>query len=280
MRCCFRYLYNTDIPCIKDRSKKCKRCHAYLFPSELDSFCCSDGKVKFPLRDPPAVLKEMLTNKDNKYRDFKDEIRSYNNSLAMASLGFDEMVRNPGWNPTLKFRGKMYHSIGPLQPSDGRPRSFAQMYISDPSMDTQAEVDRRIQSVTVERAEHKIDRATMLALQEMMHEHNPYVESFKALMDIPDDEVEDVEFVLKKDKQPVNEHKGRYNLPASCNEIALIALNDVHDRADVRIQRKDGPNMFISDLNQHFDPLHYVLLFPDGSPGWCVNMYQKLYFFA
>ena len=29
-----------------------------------------------------------------------------------------------------------------------------------------------------------------------------------------------------------------------------------------------------SDLNQYFDPLHYVLLFPDGSPGWCVELYQ------
>ena len=33
--------------------------------------------------------------------------------------------------------------------------------------------------------------------------------------------------------------------------------------------------MFISDNNQSFDPLHYVLLFPDGSPGWCVELYQN-----
>ena len=32
--------------------------------------------------------------------------------------------------------------------------------------------------------------------------------------------------------------------------------------------------MFISDLNQSFDPLHYVLLFPDGTPGWHVELYQ------
>ena len=63
-------------------------------------------------------------------------------------------------------------------------------------------------------------------------------------------------------------------MPSSCNEVALIALNEVNDSADVKIQRKDGPNLFISDLNQSFDPLHYVLLFPDGTPGWCVELYQ------
>ena len=273
MKRCYRYLYNVHIPCKNCRSKKCKHCHAYLLPSETDNFCCSGGQVKLPVSDPPNVLKEKLLNKDNAHHAFKSDIRSYNNSLAMASLGFDEMVRMPGYNPTLKFRGKMYHKIGPLRANDGKNKSFAQMYINDPSMDSEAEADRRIQSVTIQRSDHKIDKKVMLELQAMMHEHNPYVASFKALMDIPDEEVEDVEFVLRKDKVPVNEHKGRYNLPTSCNEIALIALNDVKDNADVRIQRKDGPTTFISDMNQSFDPLHYVLLFPDGSPGWCVNLF-------
>ena len=254
---------------LKD-GRKCQFCHAYLLPSEHDGFCCNNGHIKLTLSDPPALLKEKLKNDPN----FKDEIRSYNNSLAMASLGFDELVRTQKWNPTLKFGGKMYHSIGPLRTSDGKPRSFAQMYVNDPSIDAEAEATRRIQSVTMERTEHKIDKKTMMELQAMIHEHNPYAASFKALADIPEEEVKDIKFVLRKDKRQTNEHKGRYNLPTSCNEIALIAINDVNDPADVRIQLKDGPNKFISDLNQHFDPLHYVLLFPDGRPGWCVELYQ------
>ena len=270
MNRCYRYLFNTELKCNKDKSRKCKFCHAFLLPSEVDGFCCNKGTVKLPLNDPPSVLKDKLENDKN----FKTEIRSYNNALAMASLGFDEMVRMPGFNPTLKFGGKMYHQIGPLQSSDGKAKNFAQMYINDPSVDAEAEANRRIESVTLERSDHKLDRKTMLELQKMMHDHNPYVESFKALMDIPEEEVKDVDFVLRKDKTPINNHKGRYNLPSSCNEVALIALNDVKDSADVRIQRKDGPNKFISDMNQSFDPLHYVLLFPDGSPGWCVDLFM------
>ena len=146
-------------------------------------------------------------------KDFKEEIRSYNNSLAMASLGFDELVRMPKWNPTLKFGGKMYHQIGPLQTSDGKPRSFAQMYINDPTVSAEDEANRRIQSVTMERTDHKINKKTMMELQAMMHELNPYASSFKALVDIPENEVKDINFVLRKDKKPVNDHKGRYNLP-------------------------------------------------------------------
>ena len=115
MKRCYRYLYNVHIPCKNCRSRKCRHCHAYLLPCETDNFCCSGGQVKLPLNNPPNVLKEKLVNKDNAHNDFKSEIRSYNNSLAMASLGFDEMVRMPGYNPTLKFRGKMYHKIGPLR---------------------------------------------------------------------------------------------------------------------------------------------------------------------
>ena len=116
----------------------------------------------------------------------------------MASLGFDEMVRMPGFNPTLKFGGKMYHKIGPLQASDGKAKNFAQMYISDPTMDSETEAERRIQAVTLERKDHKLNKKTMLELQEMMHNCNPYVASFKALVDIPDEEVQDLEFVLRK----------------------------------------------------------------------------------
>ena len=250
--------------------RKCTFCHAYLLPSEHDGFCCNNGHVKLPLPDPPALLKEKLKYDQN----FNSEIRSYNNSLAMASLGFNELVRTSKWNPTLKFGGKMYHQIGPLRTSNGKAKSLAQMYVNDPSMDAEAEAERRIQSVTLERSDHKIDKKTMMELQAMIHERNPFVASFKALSDIPEFEVKEVNFVLRKDKRPVNDHKGRYNLPSSCNEIALIAINDVTDPADVQIQLKDGPPKFISDLNQNFDPLHYVLLFPDGTPGRCVELYQ------
>ena len=58
----------------------------------------------------------------------------------------------------------------------------------------------------------------------------------------------------------------------SFNEVALIKLNDVHELADVLLREKEGGLTHISDLNQAFDPLHFVLLFPDGKPGWTVEL--------
>ena len=37
----------------------------------------------------------------------------------MASLGFGKEIEMPGFSPTLKFQGRMYHAIGPLKPEDG-----------------------------------------------------------------------------------------------------------------------------------------------------------------
>ena len=42
-----------------------------------------------------------------------------------------------------------------------------------------------------------------MELQAMMHERNPYASSFKALVNIPANEVKDINFVLRKDKKPV-----------------------------------------------------------------------------
>ena len=108
----------------------------------------------------------------------------------------------------------------------------------------------------------------MMKLQEMLHSHNPYVHSIKALGQIPDNEIADVQFVMRKDKKPEGEHERRFNLPDR-NEIAVISLNETKEPADVLIRMKDnGPLHRISDLHPAFDPLRYILLFPDGQHGW------------
>ena len=48
------------------KSKKCEHCSAYLFKHEPNGFCCSGGKVKIPLPNPPDVLKDLLKNNINK----------------------------------------------------------------------------------------------------------------------------------------------------------------------------------------------------------------------
>ena len=244
-------------------SHKCEHCSAYLFKHEAKSFCCCGGKVKIPLPNPPDVFKDLLRNSNN----FLVNIRAYNNALSLASLGIDNKeVLNTSFSPSLKFQGTLYHQIGPLKPNDGESRKFAQLYIHDGTMDD--EVAMRLKAAT----NTNLRPDVMMKLQDMLHTHNPYVHSFKALGEIPHNEVADVQFVIRKDKKPEGEHERRFNLPDR-NEIAVISLNETKEPADVLIRMKDnGPLHRISDLHRAFDPLRYILLFPDGQHGWQLNL--------
>ena len=69
-----------------------------------------------------------------------------------------------------------------------------------------------------------------MKLQDM----NPYVHSFKALGEIPDNEVADVQFIMRKDKKPEGEHERRFNLPDR-NEITVISLNETNSLVPYQI---------------------------------------------
>ena len=64
-------------------------------------------------------------------KHFRQNIRAYNNALAMASFGAD-IQTPPGRGPyCFRIHGQIYHRIGDLHPPTGMPRSFGQLYILD-----------------------------------------------------------------------------------------------------------------------------------------------------
>ena len=87
------------------------------------------------IRKSSSEISARLTNKHKNLFDitksgyhFLNHTRAYNNVLALASLGCNEIVAL-GYSPTFKIQGKLYHRIGSLLPSnsDGIPK-FAQPY--------------------------------------------------------------------------------------------------------------------------------------------------------
>ena len=108
----------------------------------------------------------------------------------------------------------------------------------------------------------------MRKLQDLLHEINPYVRDFKSVMNLPEEDVKDLKFVLTTHSKPQPKHiKGRYNLP-TCDEVALVALNEETAPTDVVLYRKDGAKQSINNVHRCYDPLHYVLMFPYGEDGW------------
>ena len=94
------------------------------------------------------------------------------------------------------------------------------------------------------------------------------------MAEIPEDQVQDVKFILTKHGRPANEHPRKFNLP-TVQEVALIGLNDKHEKGDIQIQLRGGGVKHISDCNENYDPLHYVLLFPRGEKGWSYHLTQN-----
>ena len=84
--------------------------------------CCFSGKIQLPkVDDPPPELLNYLKGDDPISKEFRENIRQYNNALAMTSLGYtqDHSV-NRGRGPwVFKIQGRLCHLIGPLMPNQG-----------------------------------------------------------------------------------------------------------------------------------------------------------------
>ena len=51
--------------------------------------CCFSGKIKLPkFEDPPVELLNLLQGQDSLSKEYRENIRQYNNALAMTSLGY------------------------------------------------------------------------------------------------------------------------------------------------------------------------------------------------
>ena len=158
------------------------------------------------MREPPQLLCDLLRDPH-----FIQHIRSYNNSLAFASLGTD-CPPEPG--PNFKIQGKLYHSIGSIGPPlpDQTPR-FSQIYFYD----TDNEVEHRLSH-----QKQPLRKEVIESLQRLMKEHNPYVSSFKAALDICEEDRErKIVLVSDSKKLPKDGHPGCYNLPVG-SELAVL----------------------------------------------------------
>lgn len=163
-------------------SYSCTHCDALAWKVEgvriqpfVGKCCCNRGKVNFsPLHDPTITLKDLLLDDTARGKEFRVNIRGYNNAMAFASLGAQINERSTrGWGLyTFRVHGSIYHNIGALMPdegSDGLPR-FTQLYFYD--------TDHEIQNRLCHLSSLNMDVLHAL-LQTMIHEINPYAHALR-----------------------------------------------------------------------------------------------------
>ena len=79
----------------------------------------------------------------------------------------------PGFNPTFKIQGNVYHRIGALLPDANQIPKFAQLYFHD----TDHETNNRM------RHNQHLIPDYLQTLQECLHSINPYVQSLKTVIE-------------------------------------------------------------------------------------------------
>lgn len=268
---------------------ECSFCHAMLWLNErasasksepLFQLCCGKGRYIMKDFEPlPPLLTGLLTNTDPVSKEFQNNIRAYNNVLSFTSLGvkLDHDVNNDRMGAyAFRIHGNVYHRIGTsLHPEDGAAPSFAQIYVYDAANELQNRLHRM----------PFLASDTLHQLQSLMHSVNPYARDFKTMADLVNETpggLPDVSMIFRSEDTP---DPRRYNSPTHSTEIGVLIVNGEGHRnvnkpthRDVVIRlRNNGSTenglQSINEINQHYDPMHYVLMFPRGDPGWNINMH-------
>ena len=164
--------------------------------------------------------------------------------------------------------GQLSHKAGSLLPPDeGEDQSpkYSQLYIYDPAEALDYRMDHQANS--------GLDRQVMQVLQDMLYRRHPGVQVYKQAYELTQnmEPQKQCKIALRYDNAC---DRRRYNLPtaAASNELAIILPGDgdqPDSGRDIVVYRRSGsPLQRINDVNPFYLPLHYVLLFPTGQPGW------------
>ena len=245
---------------------QCPDCKALLFTEELlkkkISMCCKQGKVKLEeLQNPPQPLRSLLTDSDQASRNFRNEIRTYNNCFAFTSLGAQKDQRYSGFNGgtyTFRVQGSTYHRITPLSPMFGFAPQYAQIYFTDPQY--QSNMRRGLFS--------QLHEPTLERLQEMIIRESPFAQAF---------EMARQRFAHNEDNFQININGratatlGRTHSAPTVDEVAAIVVDPVSTndpnfvpqlRRDVATFSRNGTIEHMSECHRSYDSMHYVLMFP------------------
>ncbi|KAG2189700.1 hypothetical protein INT46_006321, partial [Mucor plumbeus] len=288
------------VPSVRDdqglMEHSCSYCGALMWLNErigrssivslVYHLCCSKGDAILASWNPtPLEISNLLCGTDVLSKEFRKNIRSYNSALSFASLGVNldlNLANERTGSYTFRIQGSPYHLVGSAVPQSGERPKFAQIYIYDAA----EELSNR-HSI----ASH-LSITTLDCLQRLMHRSNPYVEHFKNMIEIAreqtgrsdggadsngTDSMEEIKMVFRAEGVP---DRTRYNRPTNESEIDVIIVGGNADEdgtqilaRDVVIKLRDDSMSRINEINQFYDPLHYVLLFPEGEAGWNIDSY-------
>jgi len=255
--------------------RQCPFCSALMWPNELGSICCSNGKINLPLYpQPPDFLQELWLSDSAEAVIFRKHCRVLNNALAIASQKINE-VRPPGggWAPSVVIQGKVHYFIGPLHATPEQIPRFGQIWVHDPDHDVEANIrigNMRLPA-NMSRNARNILATVLHRLQDDLRPINPYIRDFITASEIPENQLSNCSLLINASVRPQQGHSRVYNQGLS--EISVL-LNEEPGRRDIILQQRGGGIREVSDTHRSSDALHFVLIHPLGHDGWHLRLTQ------
>ena len=275
--------------------KECRHCKARHWPFERTNksiknegsfkyLCCANGDIKLdPLPAPVPEIRELLGGNTVEAKHFQKKIVEYNNAFAFTSMCYTPNTRVRGGYSTFQIRDELYHAQGPI---DTHTRvAFANTYI----LDAQTATKHRY------KFDRELHQSLLLRIYNLLLRHNPFISMYKTAREYLRQGSGPRRVLLNPQMQLVMEEgadKRRANLPTS-DEMAIFIPDETAapGQRNIVLAQRDQPlrdhqvvpdtgitedlgsaneNGLIRVQNCHagYILLHYVLLFPTGTPGW------------
>ncbi|XP_045456077.1 uncharacterized protein LOC123665891 [Melitaea cinxia] len=218
--------------------------------------------------NPNPVTEKATTPKTEKFMQGTIPNIPSPDKKRMTSFKSQRVVEN-GFMPTFKVQGQVYHLAGSLLPQVPDDHKFLQIYfISDPEVQATTRFN-----ISNSNSRTPLDNSIVRSLQNMLHLHNRYVQSFKTAMESISLDVPDYNVVIHASRVPDGEHRGRYNAP-STSEVAVVIAGQQFHKRDIVLRSRDENLHKISELHRSYDSLQYPLMFCRGEDGYTIDIPQ------
>ncbi|XP_057335011.1 uncharacterized protein LOC130673819 [Microplitis mediator] len=241
----------------------CSYCGALKWKDESVGMCCLSGQIKlWPITAPPDPLMSLLNGDHSKSESFLKNIRKYNSLFQMTSFRAKQIDKDK-YNYSFIVQGQVHHSIGSIYPHEPNQEKFLQVYFID-NHDTQ--LKQRCKNIN---CDSQIDKNLAMDLQLLLRENNIYVKKFQSVINSVSSNDDKFQIVIRSDRIPAGDHKGRYNSPQS-PEIAILISGEEFSHRDIVIHGRDNVIRRINELHYSYDSLQYPLIFSRGEDGYSI----------
>ena len=251
----------------------CEHCGASYFKEEQTKGkfqkCCNDGTISLVSDvQVPNLLRTFLLGQHEKSKEFRDNIRRYNNCLSMAAASYQDVRLEGRGVPCVIVNGEVKHLLSPADRGDPGTKLYGECYTIDPLIANEMRTSTGFGSDCYPEI--------LLQLDTIIREQNPFALAYKMMH-------EKIKFHLERGQSvpsvrmwfvPNQEDNirrfghvtvGRNSINTVCNEVTIVYTgeDDIPPlRREICLLSRSNQVTRISTLNRSWESPLLCLIVP------------------